>query len=102
LHTEDHPRLLALLDQPRLALLLAAGKGRPLTAADLAGGLMAMAQWSATEAVALLLAPDNQRKSHPSVDLEPERRCLDDLGPASGKIVCPLLDLTPGGFIRWG
>ena len=101
LHQEEHPRLLALLDQPRLALLLAAREGRPLSAADLAGCLMAMAEWSATSSVALLLAPDVQRRGHPSVDLEPEARGLADLGPATASRVCPLLNLTPGAFIRW-
>ena len=61
LDPEEHPRLLALLEQPRLALLLAAGEGRPLTAADLAGCLMAMARWNGTASVALLLAPDDRR-----------------------------------------
>jgi len=101
LHQEEQPRLLALLDQPRLALLLAAGEGQPLTAADLAGCLTAMAQWQATAAVALLLAPDIQRRGHPRVDLEPERRRLAELGPTPAAAVCPLLNLTPGAFIRW-
>ena len=101
LNHEEHPRLLALLEQPRIALLLAAPESRQLTAADLAGSLAAMAQWAATTSVALLLAPDVQRRWHPSGDLEPERRRLADLGPRPDAAVCPLLNLKAGSFIRW-
>jgi 3,4-dihydroxy 2-butanone 4-phosphate synthase/GTP cyclohydrolase II len=101
LSLEDHPRLLVLLEQPNIALLLAGGENRQLTAADLAGSLLAMAQWSSTTSLGLLLAPDAQRRSHPSVDLEPEQRALADLSPPSASRGCPLLNLTPGAFIHW-
>jgi len=116
LDREEDPRLLALLDRPGLALLLAAHQSRQLTAADLAGPLMEMARWQGTTGVNLLLAPDARRKGHPSIDLEPERRQLTDLVPAadsgaadgdggSGEpgrtLTCPLLNLTPGAFIVW-
>lgn len=98
---EEHPRLRALLGQPRIALLLSAGEGRELRAEDLAGALGAIARWPATEAVSLLLAPDGQRRSHPSVDLEPEPRSLADLAPEPGSSTCPMLRLTPGAFLVW-
>ena len=101
LEQEDHPRLLALLDQPRLALLLSAAPDQQLTAADLAGPLMVMARWGNTQAVGLLLTPDVRRRSHPSVDLEPEARPLGDLQDSTNPASCPLLNLTPGAFIRW-
>ncbi len=117
LEREEDPRLLALLDGPGLALLLAAHQSRQLTAADLAGPLMEMARWQGTTGVNLLLAPDARRKGHPSIDLEPERRQLADLvpsaadggGPVDGggsgeaglTLTCPLLNLTPGAFIVW-
>ena len=101
LEQEDHPRLLALLDQPRLALLLTAAPDQQLTAADLAGPLMVMARWDKTQAVGLLLTPDVRRRSHPSVDLEPEARPLGDLQDSTTPASCPLLNLTPGAFIRW-
>jgi 3,4-dihydroxy 2-butanone 4-phosphate synthase/GTP cyclohydrolase II len=101
LNQEEHPRLLALLEQPRIAMLLAARENHQLTAADLAGSLRAMAQWSDTTSVALLLAPDAQRRGHPSGDLEPERRGLTDLGPTPDAAVCPWLNLKAGSFIRW-
>ena len=91
IHQEEHPRLLALLEQPRIAMLLEARENHQLTAADLAGSLKVMAQWSDTTSVALLLAPDSQRRGHPSGDLEPERRDLADLGAIPGAAVCPLL-----------
>jgi 3,4-dihydroxy 2-butanone 4-phosphate synthase/GTP cyclohydrolase II len=100
-HQEDHPRLRALLEQPRIAMLLEAREYHQLTAADLAGSLRVMAQWSDTTSVALLLAPDSQRRGHPSGDLEPERRGLSDLGPTPAAAVCPWLNLKAGSFIRW-
>jgi 3,4-dihydroxy 2-butanone 4-phosphate synthase/GTP cyclohydrolase II len=101
LEEEEHPRLLALLDQPRLALLLTAAPNGQLSAADLAGPLMVMASWVRTQAVGLLLTPDVRRRSHPSADLEPEARPLGDLQESSDSARCPLLKLTPGAFIRW-
>jgi len=101
LEEEKHPRLLALLDQPRLALLLTAAPNGQLSAADLADPLMVMARWERTEAVGLLLTPDVRRRSHPSADLEPEARALADLEESRDSARCPLLKLTPGAFIRW-
>jgi 3,4-dihydroxy 2-butanone 4-phosphate synthase/GTP cyclohydrolase II len=101
IHQEEHPRLLALLEQPRIAMLLHARENHQLTAADLAGSLKIMAQWSNTTSVALLLAPDSQRRGHPSGNLEPERRGLGDLGPTPDAAVCPWLNLKAGSFIRW-
>ncbi len=101
LDEEEHPRLLALLDQPRLALLLTAAPNGQLSAADLAGPLMVMARWERTQAVGLLLTPDVRRRSHPSADLEPEARALADLQESLDSDRCPLLKLTPGAFIRW-
>jgi 3,4-dihydroxy 2-butanone 4-phosphate synthase/GTP cyclohydrolase II len=98
---EDHPRLLALLEQPRIALLLTTTGESRLSPADLAGCLMVMSAWSATSSVALLLAPDSQRLGHPSADLEPEQRNLEDLIPTDGSTLCPLLNLSPGALIRW-
>ncbi|MEB3352019.1 MAG: bifunctional 3,4-dihydroxy-2-butanone-4-phosphate synthase/GTP cyclohydrolase II [Cyanobacteriota bacterium] len=97
---ESHPRLLALLDQPRLALLLAAPAGVELTAGDVAGLLQVLASWGDTEAIGLLLAPDGQRVGHPSASLEPERRPLADLRGGGGNR-CPWLPLAPGAFLRW-
>ncbi|MFM9103059.1 MAG: GTP cyclohydrolase II, partial [Cyanobium sp.] len=99
---EEHLRLLALLDQPQISLLLSAASGKELTAADLAGPLMVMARWPQTLSLGLLLTPDHRRHSHPSIDLEPERRPLEDLQSSEDPARCPLLRLTPGAFIRWG
>ena len=108
LELEKHPRLLALLNQPQLALLMVAAGNGQLSAADLAGPLMELARWPQTRTVGLLLAPDAQRKGHPSVDLEADRRPLSDLRPMVGSTeegvespTCPLLNLTPGAFIVW-
>ena len=90
---EEHPRLLALLDQPQLALLLSgldhAGSGVGAVAA----ALVLMGGWPKTERLSLLLAPDGQRSSHPSADLESEQRPLADLGTD--------LMVQPGAFLIW-
>ena len=90
---EEHPRLLALLDQPQLAVLLSgldhAGSGVGAVAA----ALVLMGGWPKTERLSLLLAPDGQRSSHPSADLESEQRPLADLGTD--------LIVQPGAFLIW-
>ena len=100
LEEENHPRLLALLDQPRIALLLTALAATELSAALLAEALQAMVAWPGCEAISLLLAPDSHRVEHPREDLAAEQRPLLDLDSA-GTAHCPRLTLRPGAFIRW-
>jgi 3,4-dihydroxy 2-butanone 4-phosphate synthase/GTP cyclohydrolase II len=100
LEREDHPRLLALLDQPRLGLVLAGVQDRPLTAADLAATLQQLALWQGVQAVSLLLAPDAQRVNHPSASLEPESRSIGELGGRE-QTTCPRLELQSGAFLVW-
>jgi 3,4-dihydroxy 2-butanone 4-phosphate synthase/GTP cyclohydrolase II len=97
---EDHPRLLALLEGPSLAVLLTAQGGQELQPADLAAVLTLLGSWPRTRAVSLLLAPDGPRSSHPSAQLEPERRALSELHQAA-TLACPRLVMEPGAFIRW-
>jgi 3,4-dihydroxy 2-butanone 4-phosphate synthase / GTP cyclohydrolase II len=97
---EEHPRLLALLDQPQLAVLLGSSDGRLLNAADLAASLQKLRQQGGTQRLSLLLAPDAQRVSHPSATLEPEFRDLKDLSPGENES-CPRLSLQPGAFVVW-
>jgi 3,4-dihydroxy 2-butanone 4-phosphate synthase/GTP cyclohydrolase II len=105
LEREDHPRLLALLDQPALALLLAAPQSGQLSAADLAACLQRIAGWPDCRGISLLLAPDGRRVEHPSIDLEPEIRPLGDLRPgdagAASASTCPRLRVQPGAFVVW-
>ncbi|MFO7629283.1 MAG: bifunctional 3,4-dihydroxy-2-butanone-4-phosphate synthase/GTP cyclohydrolase II [Prochlorococcaceae cyanobacterium] len=98
LEREEHPRLLALLDQPSLAVLLSAGQGAGLTMETIAQALAQLGRRPAARAVSLLLAPDQQRSSHPSADLEPERRPLAELRQER---LCPMVPLQPGAFVRW-
>ncbi len=100
LQLEDHPRLLALLEGPSLAVLLMAQPAQELLPADLAALLTLLGGWPHTRAVALLLAPDGPRSSHPSALLEPERRPLAELHQAA-TLACPRLSLEPGPFLRW-
>jgi 3,4-dihydroxy 2-butanone 4-phosphate synthase/GTP cyclohydrolase II len=93
---EEHPRLLALLERPDLAILLTPAAGQQLEEAALTAVLSQMATWPHTRAVSLLLTPDSQRSSHPSVTLEPEQRPLLELRQRS-----PQLPLQPGAFLRW-
>ncbi len=97
---EEHPRLLALLERPSLAAVLMAPPGQELRPADLAAALTLLVGWPETKAVALLLAPDVPRGSHPSALLEPERRPLVELHQAA-TLACPRLTMEPGAFIRW-
>jgi len=97
---EDHPRLLALLEGPSLAILLMAQPTEELQPGDLAALLTLLGGWPHTRAVALLLAPDGPRSSHPSALLEPERRPLGELHQAA-TLACPWLNLEPGAFLRW-
>jgi 3,4-dihydroxy 2-butanone 4-phosphate synthase/GTP cyclohydrolase II len=96
---EDHPRLLALLAQPQLAVLVGAPEGRPLRPADLAAVLQRIAAWPGAVGVSLLLAPDGRRVEHPSIDLEPEIRPMAELGATA--TTCPRLSLAPGAFVVW-
>jgi 3,4-dihydroxy 2-butanone 4-phosphate synthase/GTP cyclohydrolase II len=91
LEREEHSRVLALLDQPELAVLVS-GADAP----RLAEGLQAMAAWPETQSVSLLLAPDSQRSAHPSNTLEAQRRPLQELQTAK-----PLLRLDAGTLMRW-
>ena len=95
---EDHPRLLALLEGPSLAALLTAQPDQTLQPADLAEVLTLLGAWPQTRAVTLLLAPDGPRSSHPSAQLDPERRPLVELKATPA---CPWLKLESGAFIRW-
>ncbi len=97
---EDHPRLLALLEGPSLAILLMAQPAQELQPADLAALLTLLGGWPHTRAVSLLLAPDGPRSSHPSALLEPDRRPLAELHQAA-TLACPWLSLAPGAFLRW-
>jgi len=101
LEQESHPRLLALLDQPRIALLLSATVGtEELSAPVLAEALQTMVSWPGCVAISLLLAPDSHRVEHPREDLAAEHRPLLDLKTAGGAH-CPRLTLRPGAFISW-
>jgi 3,4-dihydroxy 2-butanone 4-phosphate synthase/GTP cyclohydrolase II len=100
LERETDPRLLALLDQPQLALLLGCPDGRLLSAADLAASLQQLMQQEGSKRLSLLLAPDAQRLTHPSATLEPEHRDLKDLSSGENES-CPRLSLQPGAFVVW-
>jgi 3,4-dihydroxy 2-butanone 4-phosphate synthase/GTP cyclohydrolase II len=100
LERESDPRLLALLDQPQLALLLGCPDGRLLSAADLAASLQQLMQQEGSKRLSLLLAPDAQRLTHPSATLEPEHRDLKDLSSGENES-CPRLSLQPGAFVVW-
>ncbi|MFQ6537100.1 MULTISPECIES: bifunctional 3,4-dihydroxy-2-butanone-4-phosphate synthase/GTP cyclohydrolase II [Aphanothece] len=99
LEREEHPRLLALLNHPSLAVLIGPGDqpAGSLSAAGMATLLQRLAGWPHSRSVGLLLRPDAQRGNHPSVDLEPTRRPLAELssGAARG------LDLQAEVFVIW-
>jgi len=100
LQREEHPRLLALLEQPEIALLLSPTAGHALATSDLSALLARMAAWPGTRAVSLLLTPDSRRNAHPSGTLEPEQRPLRELQQQLQQS-CPSLPLQQGAFLRW-
>jgi len=91
LELEEHSRVLALLNQPDLAVLVASGDG-----AQLAQMLHTMATWPGTGSVSLVLAPGSQRTVHPSNTLEAERRPLQELQGQK-----PQLRIDAGTLMRW-
>jgi 3,4-dihydroxy 2-butanone 4-phosphate synthase/GTP cyclohydrolase II len=91
LEHEEHSRVLALLNQPDLAVLVASGD-----AEQLAQMLHTMADWPRTGSVSLLLGPDTQRTAHPSNTLEAERRPLVEL-----QAIRPQLRVDAGTLMRW-
>jgi 3,4-dihydroxy 2-butanone 4-phosphate synthase/GTP cyclohydrolase II len=98
---EEHPRLLALLHQPALAVLIGPGAGQDgLAEAGLTDLLQRLARWPHTRSVALLLAPDAQRTNHPSALLEPQRRPLAELAAGGGAATG--LPLQAEAFLVWG
>lgn len=97
---EHHPRLLALLDQPRLAVLLSAPPDHHLSSPDLASLLGHLASWPATRTIQLLLAPDSQRLGHPGAHWQAEWRSLAELR-ATTDSTCPWLPLAAGAFVGW-
>nr|WP_087069117.1 bifunctional 3,4-dihydroxy-2-butanone-4-phosphate synthase/GTP cyclohydrolase II [Cyanobium sp. NIES-981] len=99
LSREEHPRLLALLHQPTLAVLIGPGAGQEtLAEAGLTDLLQRLARWPHTCSVGLLLAPDAQRTNHPSAQLEPQRRPLAELAAGGGAG----LPLKAEAFLVWG
>ena len=91
LEREEHSRVLALMDQPELAVLVSGG-----TVESLHQILQTMSTWPETQSVSLLLAPDAQRSSHPSNTLEAQRRPLQEL--QSGHAGVPF---ESGALLRW-
>jgi len=90
--TEEDPRLLALLNSPQLALVLA-NAGETL----LQSCLTVLSQPAGTRAVSLLLSPDPWRLNHPSASLEAEQRSLSEL--CQGSVAIAALDA--GSLVRW-
>jgi len=102
LEHEVRARLLALLNQPCLAVQIGGldqltGSGQLVEQA-----LCQLAAWPETSTVALLSAPDLQSSGHPSVDLEPERRQLVELRSPDDLLGFGPLQLRPGAFLQWG
>jgi 3,4-dihydroxy 2-butanone 4-phosphate synthase / GTP cyclohydrolase II len=94
LEREEHSRVLALLDQPDLAVVVAGGDAERLDQ-----GLRRMAHWHDTQSVSLLLAADAQRSNHPSNTLEAQRRPLQELSAAAGSSAA--LPLEGATLLRW-
>jgi len=99
---EQDPRLLALLNQPQLALLLStASTGTspqtPQSDLGLQTCLQRLAERPETISVSLVLSPDPQHLNHPSASLLLEERKLLDLRQQAVFNLRP----DPGLLIRW-
>ncbi|MEB3327379.1 MAG: bifunctional 3,4-dihydroxy-2-butanone-4-phosphate synthase/GTP cyclohydrolase II [Synechococcus sp.] len=90
---EEHPRLLAVLDQPQLAVIISGLDQANTGVGAVAEALQLMRSWPRTRQLSLLLSPDSQRSSHPGADLEPERRPMVELGTG--------LSVQPGSLVVW-
>ncbi|MFM8526151.1 MAG: bifunctional 3,4-dihydroxy-2-butanone-4-phosphate synthase/GTP cyclohydrolase II [Cyanobacteriota bacterium] len=97
LEREEHSRVLALLNQPPLAVLVTGPSGGALENRQLNALLCRMATWPDTAEVNLLLAPDVQRSTHPGNALEPRQRPLGELTDGRS----PEEPWDPGALIRW-
>jgi 3,4-dihydroxy 2-butanone 4-phosphate synthase / GTP cyclohydrolase II len=94
---EEDPRLLALLNQPQLALLLSSGQGASLDPPLLRRALELLATTPGCCRVGLLLSPEPQRINHPTASLEAQQRPLAELLQPSGQ--GPRLDA--GVLVVW-
>ncbi|MEO1003677.1 MAG: bifunctional 3,4-dihydroxy-2-butanone-4-phosphate synthase/GTP cyclohydrolase II [Cyanobacteria bacterium J06638_7] len=94
---EEDPRLLALLNQPQLALLLSTGERSCLQPQLLRRALEQLASAEGTGRVGLLLSPEPQRLNHPSASLQAQQRPLAELLQPRGK--GPRLDA--GVLVVW-
>ncbi|MGL6134497.1 MAG: bifunctional 3,4-dihydroxy-2-butanone-4-phosphate synthase/GTP cyclohydrolase II, partial [Prochlorococcaceae cyanobacterium] len=94
---EEDPRLLALLNQPQLALLLSSGERASLEPQLLRRALELLASSPGCCRVGLLLSPEPQRINHPSSSLEAQQRPLAELLQPSGQ--GPRLDA--GVMVVW-
>ncbi len=94
---EEDPRLLALLNQPQLALLLSSGAGAALDPPLLRRALELLASAPGCSRVGLLLSPEPQRINHPTASLEAQQRPLAELLEPRGQ--GPRLDA--GVLVIW-
>ena len=104
LEAEPDVRLLALLNSPRLTLLLNGLDGDDCCSAAAVQAIGELARWPGTQRVSLMLAPAMEQSSHPRADLEPEQRPLAELqgAPESGSPPALAgLRLEPGVFLVW-
>ncbi|MEB3319852.1 MAG: bifunctional 3,4-dihydroxy-2-butanone-4-phosphate synthase/GTP cyclohydrolase II [Cyanobium sp.] len=101
LEYESRARLLALLNQPSLAMLVRGLDSHGRAAELVEQALSRIGRWPHTRLVGLLLAPDMQRSSHPSADLQAECRPLAELCSAGASLTLTRLNLRPGAFLQW-
>ncbi|MFO0105017.1 MAG: bifunctional 3,4-dihydroxy-2-butanone-4-phosphate synthase/GTP cyclohydrolase II [Cyanobium sp.] len=104
LEAEPDVRLLALLNSPRLTLLLNGLDSEDCCSAAAVKAIGELARWPGTQRLSLMLAPDMEQSSHPRADLEPEQRPLAELqgAPESGSPPALAgLRLDPGSFLVW-
>ncbi len=96
---EQDPRLLALLNQPQLAVQLSGGDGQAADPDLLGAGLRLLAEAPGTGTVGLLLCPDPRSLSHPRAELEADQRPLAELRQQEQSGLLPRLEA--GAYLLW-
>jgi 3,4-dihydroxy 2-butanone 4-phosphate synthase/GTP cyclohydrolase II len=104
LEAEQEVRLLALLNSPRLTLLLSGLEEGDRSSEAVVAAIGQLARWPGTERLSVMVTPAVEQSSHPRADLEPQQRPLSELGNSNGMGGPPSLAdlrLGTGSFLVW-
>jgi 3,4-dihydroxy 2-butanone 4-phosphate synthase / GTP cyclohydrolase II len=104
MESEPEVRLLALLNSPRLTVLLSDLETERCSSAAVVQAVAQVGRWPGTQRLSLMLAPAPEQSSHPRADQEPVERPLAELHGGNHQGIPPALAglrLEPGSFLVW-